>query len=211
VQHLVQQLLHTKENGMNTTETGPEVPVAAGEKLDVLGSVTEFYSRSIDRLAEMQKQTLDFVVQQNTDLVGVWKKNTKGSPITAGPFMFDLIGTIFDRYAETHKSAIDLVVDQSHAFASAVKERRVKATKVGEEGVAFAQEAIEKTVAAQKTALDYSAKQSKAAFESAKKQFGYAGTPAEAAVDSVQRGVEVVIEAQKEMLDVLKSPIQTLH
>jgi hypothetical protein len=213
VQHFVQQLSHTKENGMKTTGKGPKAPVtsAVGEKFDVLGSVSEVYTKSIEQLAGMQKQGLEFAVQQNADLIGIWKKNATGSAAASGFFMFDLMGTLFERYAETQKGAIDLVVDQTHAFASAVKESKAKVTKAAEEGVKLAEEAIEQSIAVQKTALDYSAKQTKEAFESAKKQFGYAGTPAAAAADSVQRGVEVVIEAQKNMLDVLKSPIQFLH
>ena len=198
---------------MNTTGKGPKAPVTStvGEKFDVLGSVTEAYTKGIEQLAGMQKQGLDFVAEQNADLVGIWKKNAIGSAAASGFFMFDLVGTLFERYVETQKGAIDLVVDQTHAFASTVKERKAKVTKVAEEGVKLAEEAIEQSIAVQKTALDYSAKQTKAAFESAKKQFGYAGTPAASAADSVQRGVEVVIGAQKDLLDVLKSPIQFLH
>jgi hypothetical protein len=213
VQHFVQQLSHTKENGMKTTGKAPKAPVtsAVGEKFDVLGSVSEVYTKGIEQLAGMQKQGLEFAVQQNADLIGIWKKNATGSVAPSGFFMFDLMGTLFERYAATQKDAIDLVVDQTHAFASAVKESKAKVTKAAEEGVKLAEEAIEQSIAVQTTALDHSAKQTKAAFESAKKQFGYAGTPAAAAADSVQRGVEVVIEAQKNMLDVLKSPIQFLH
>jgi hypothetical protein len=198
---------------MNTTGKGPKAPVtsAVGEKFDLLGSVTEVYTKGIEQLAGMQKQGLDFVAEQNADLVGIWKKNSNGAVAASGFFMFDLMGTLFERYVETQKGAIDLVVDQTHAFARTVKERKAKVTKVAEEGVKLAEEAIEQSIAVQKTALDYSANQTKAAFESAKKQFGYAGTPAGAAADSVQRGVEVVIGAQKDILDALKSPIQFLH
>jgi len=198
---------------MNTTETKPGVPVetAAGEKFDVLGSVAELYSSGIQRLATIQKQGLEIALQQNAEIVGMWKKHANGSLVNSGPFLFDLAATMFERFAETQKGAIDLVVEQSNAFADAVKERKGKAAKAGEEGIAIAKEAVEQSVAAQKTALDYSAKQAKAAFKSAKQQFGYAGTPAEAAADSLERGMEVAIEAQKDILDVLKAPIQTLH
>ena len=52
---------------MNTTGKGPKAPVtpASGEKFDVLGSATEVYTKSIERLAEIQKQGLDLVAQQN--------------------------------------------------------------------------------------------------------------------------------------------------
>jgi hypothetical protein len=198
---------------MNTTGKGPKAPVtpAAGEKFDVLGSVTDVYTNSIERLAGMQKQGLDLAVQQNADLVAIWKKNLNGSVAASGFFLFDLVGTLFERYAETQKGAIDLVVDQTLAIAGAAKERTAKVNKAAEHGVKLAEEAIEQSIAVQKTVLDYSAKQTKAAFESAKKQFGYAGTPAAAAADSVQRGVEIAIGAQKDMLDALKTPIQIVH
>lgn len=198
---------------MKTTGKGPEAAATpvAGEKYDVLGLVTDLYTKGIERLAGLQKQGLEVAVQQNADLVGILKKNANGSGVASGYFMFDLVGTMFERYVETQKSAIDLVVEQTHAFANAVKVREVKARKASEEGVTLAREAIDQSVEAQKTVLDYSAKQARAAFDAVKKQFGYAGTPTEAAVDSVQRGVEVAIEAQKDMLDALKAPVQVLH
>jgi hypothetical protein len=122
--------------------------------------------------------------------------------------MLDLAATAFDRYAETEKGMIDLVVEQSHTLAGVIKERKVKTGKIVDDSVAKAQEAIDQSIAAQKSALDYTTKQTKAAFETAKKQFGYAGTPAGAAADSVQRGLEVVFDAQKELLDVLKEPLK---
>jgi hypothetical protein len=122
--------------------------------------------------------------------------------------MLDLATTAFDRYAETQKGMIDLVVEQSHMLAGVVKESKVKTGKIMDDGVARAQEAIDQTIAAHKSALDYTTRQTKSAFETAKKQFGYAGMPAGAAADSMQRGIEVVIGAQKELLDVLKEPLK---
>ena len=129
-----------------------------------------------------------------------WKKFTLPVP---GVLMLDLATTAFERFAETQKGAIDLMVEQTHALAELVKERKVKATDTMEEGKTTAQEAIEHSVAAQKTALDYTTKQTKAAFETAKQQFGYAGTPAGTAADSMERGMDVVVEAQKELLDLV--------
>jgi hypothetical protein len=210
VQHFVQQLLHTMENGMKTTGKAPVTP-PSGERFDVLGSVTEVYTNGIERLAAMQKQGLDVAVQQNADLAAIWKKNLHSSVPASGFFLFDLMGTLFERYVETQKGAIDLVVDQTHAIAGAAKERRANVSKAAEHSVKLAEEAIEQSIAVQKNVLDYSAKQTKAVFESAKKQFGYAGTPAAAAADSVQRGVEIAIGAQKDMLDALTTPIQIVH
>lgn len=193
---------------MDAKEVGTHGPVtsAAGEKFDVMESVIELYASGIERLAEIQKKGLESAVQHNAELVSTWKKHTLAAP---GILMLDLATTAFERFADTQKGAIDLVVEQTHAMAGLVKERKVKATDTVDEAKTRAQEAIEHSVAAQKTALDYTAKQTKAAFETAKQQFGYAGTPAGTAADSMQRGVEVVVEAQKELLDVLVGP--TLH
>ena len=195
---------------MSAKDTGPDVPVTAaeGEKADVFESMAQLYTSGIERVAEMQKKALDIAIQQNAELVNVWKKHTLAAP---GLFVLDVATTAFERFADTQKGAIDLVVDQSHALAKLVRERKAKTADTFEEGKAKAQEAIEHTIAAQKTALDYSAKQAKAAFQTAKQQFGYAGTPAATIADSMQRGVEVVVEAQKELLDVMKEPVQTLH
>jgi len=195
---------------MNATETGPDVPVtgAAGEKTDVIESLTQLYTSGIERVAEIQKKGLDLAVQHNTELVNTWKKHALAAP---GIFVLDLAATAFERFADIQKGAIDLAVEQSHGWASVVRERKVKTTDSFEEGKARVREGIEHAVAAQKTALDYSAKQAKAAFQTAKQQLGYAGTPAGAAVDSMQRGMEVVVEAQKELLDAMKEPIQIVH
>ena len=156
-------------------------------------------------MADAQKKAIDLAIEHNADMVSSWKKQAAAAP---GLFMLDLATTAFDRFAETHKGMIDLMVEQTHTLADLVKERKVKTGKVIDEGVARAQEAIDQSVAAQKTALDYTTKQTKAVFETAKKQFGYAGTPAGAAADSVQRGIEVVVDAQKELLEVLKEPLK---
>jgi hypothetical protein len=192
---------------MKATEKGPEGPVtaAAGEKPDFIEAAVHLYTTGIERLAEAQKKAINLTIIHNAEMVSTWKKQAWASP---GFFMLDLATTAFDRYAETQKGMIDLVVEQSHTLAGIVNERMVKTGKVADESLARTQEAIDQSIAAQKTALDYTTRQTKAAFDTAKKQFGYAGTPAGAAADSVQRGIEVVVGAQKELLDVLKEPLK---
>lgn len=192
---------------MKVTEKGSEGPVtaAAGEKLDMFESVARIYATGIERLAEVQKRSVDLAIEHNAEMVDAWKRQAAGAP---GLFMVDLATTAFDRCAETHKAMINLVVEQTHTLTGLVKERKLKAGKVIEDNAARAQEAIDQSVAAQKTVLDYTTKHTKAAFETAKKQFGYAGTPAGAAADSLQHGIEVVVDAQKELLDVLKEPLK---
>jgi hypothetical protein len=173
-------------------------------KVDVIESITELYTNGIDRLAEVQKKGLEIAVKHNAEVANAWKKFTL--PMQ-GVLMLDLATTAFERFAETQKGAIDLVVEQTHTFSKLVKERKVKATDTLEEGKKRAKEAIEHSIAAQKTALDYTAKQTKAAFETAKQQLGYAGTPAGTAAESMERGMDIVLEAQKELLDLVAEPV----
>jgi hypothetical protein len=196
------------EDDMEAKDVGTRGPVtdAAGERLDVIESMTQLYAGGIERLAEIQKKGLEIAVTHNAEVVNTLKKQMLPMP---GALMLDLATTAFEHFADTQKGAINLVVEQTQALASVVKERKMKATDTIEEGKKRAKEAIEHTVAAQKTALDYTAKQAKAAFEAAKQQLGYPGTPAGAAADSMQRGMEVVVEAHKDLLDVLAEP--TLH
>ena len=180
-------------------------PVAADErvKVDVLESMTELYTAGIERLAEVQKKGLEIAVKHNAEVAGAWKKLTLPMPSV---LILDLATTTFERFAETQKGAIDLMVEQTHTFSKLVKERKIKATDTMEEGKKRAKEAFQHSIAAQKTALDYTAKQTKAAFETAKQQFGYTGTPAGTAAESMERGMDIVLEAQKELLDLVAEP-----
>jgi hypothetical protein len=188
------------ESNMENKKAGPDRPTPAAEKADFVETITEIYTRGIERLAEVEKKGLEIAVLHNAEVASAWKKLTLGVPALS---MFDLTTSAFERFAETQKSAIDLVLEQTHAFAKKVKERDLKAFDTVEEGKHRAKEAIEHSVAAQKTVLDYTAKQTKAVLETTKQQLGYSGTPAGVAADSMQRGVEVAVEAQKKLLDEL--------
>ena len=67
---------------MNAKETGPDVPVtaAAGEKTDVIESMTQLYTSGIERVAEIQKKGLDLAIQHNTELVNAWKQYALAAP-----------------------------------------------------------------------------------------------------------------------------------
>jgi ATP-dependent Zn protease len=192
------------ESDMETKEAKGPVTAAEGMKVDAIESMTELYTNGIERLAEVQKKGLEIAVKHNTEVASAWKKFALPMP---GVLMLDLATTAFERFADTQKGAIDLMVEQTHTFSKLVKERKVKTTDTLEEGKKRAKEAIEHSVEAQKTALDYTAKQTKAAFETAKQQLGYAGTPAGTAADSMERGMDILVEAHKDLLDLVAEPV----
>jgi hypothetical protein len=173
---------------------------SVGEKFDATESIAELYTNGIVRLAEIQKKNLEIAVKHNAELANALKKQTLPVP---GAFMLDFVTAAFEHYAEAQKDGIDLVVEQTHAFAGLVKDRKVYSI---EDGKKKAKEAIAHTIEVQKTALDFTAKQTKLALDAEKQQFGYSGTPVSAAADSMQRGMDLVVEAQKNVLDVLAEP-----
>lgn len=196
---------------MKPTETEPVGPatVAADERLNLIESLNQLYTRNVKRFAEFQKKAVDLAAEQNAEMIGTWKKHAKTSPFV--PEMLDLHSATFDRVVEAQKAAIDVMVEQSHAWAGLVRERAETATKAIETGTKFARTSIEHAVEMQKTAIDFSAKQAAAALDNAKKHFGDAGVPINEAVDSMQRGVDAVVGAHKELLDISKKSTQILH
>ena len=198
---------------MTTTKKSVREPVsaAAAEKTEVAETIATLYTKGVERLAEVQKKGIDLAVRQNAELLDACKKFAQVVPGAPGLFMLDLAANAFERYADTQKGAIDLVLEQSHALAGLVKERAASVSKATEGAAAIVQQTVEHSVAEQKKALDNSAAQTKAAFETAKQQFGLAGTPAEAAAESFQRGVDGLIEAQKELLDIAARPFTSVH
>lgn len=184
-----------------TNRETPAQPEINGTK-ELGDSVTALYFRGVERLAEMQKSSIDLAAVHNAEAINPWKKFVQKIPGAPGLFMFDLASSAAERFVETQKSAIDLVVEQSHAFAEIVSERTTAAAKATESAAGLVQQTVERTVASQKKALDQTAAHAKAAFESTRKQFGFTGNTADIATDSFQRSVDTMVEAQKELLDI---------
>jgi len=163
------------------------------------------YEKNVERLAELEKKSLEAVAEQNAEWMEACKKTFRFTPETPGLFLFDLLGQTFDRFVETQKGFIDLAVEQSHAVAGLARERGAYTTKTAEGVTALFQQTVEHSVAAQKKALDYYAEQHKAVYETAKKQFRFPSNPA---ADAFQSGMDTLIETQKTMLDIASKPLK---
>jgi hypothetical protein len=198
---------------MNTTKrtAGRPVSTAAAEKPEVVETIANLYSKSVERVAELQKKGIDMAVQQNAELLNACKKVSQTVQGASSLFMLDLAANAFARYADTQKGAIDLVLEQSHALAGLVKESANSTVKAGEGATAILLQTVEQSVVAQKKALDNSAAHGKAAFEKAKEYFGFTGTPAEQVAESFQHGVDSLIATQKQLLDIAAKPFTTVN
>ncbi len=179
----------------------------AAKKNEVVEAFIPLYTKNVERLAELQKKSLDIAAEQNAELIGACKKAFNYIPETPGLFLFDLVGQTFERFVETQKGAIDLAVEQSHVVAGLAKERGGSATKVAEGVTALFKQSVEHSVAAQKKALDYYADLHKTACETAKKQFRIPDNPA---ADAFQSGIDALIQTQKTMLDIVSKPFKSV-
>jgi len=198
---------------MNTTKktTNQTVSATAEDKTEVVDTIATLYTNGVERLAEVQKIGIGLAAKQNAELLDAWKKIARAFPGAPGLVMLDLVSNALDRYADTQKGAIDLVLEQSHALASLARERVSSTANAADGAEAIVKQTIDRAVAAQKTALDFSVAQTKVAFETAKRQFGMTVTPAGAAAESFQRGVDGLIDAQKELLDIAAKPFTSVH
>ena len=193
---------------MNTARKSTKGTAKAAEKNnEVVETLVPLYTRNVERLAELQKKSLEIAAEQNAELIGACKKAFSFVPELPGSFLFDLIGQTFERFVETEKGAIDLAVEQSQAVAGLVKERGTSAAKVAEGVTALFKQSVEHSVAEQKKALDYYAEQHKTACETAKKQFRIANNPA---ADAFQTGIDALIQTQKTMLDIASKPFKSV-
>lgn len=188
---------------MPTPKKSTKTANGSANKNEVVEAFLPLYTKNVERLAELQKKSLDIAAEQNAELIDACKKAFHYIPETPGLFLFDLVGQTFERFVETQKGAIDLAVEQSHVVAGLAKERGGSATKVAEGVTALFQQSVEHSVAAQKKALDYYAEQHKSACETAKKQFHIANNPA---ADAFQNGIDALIQTQKTMLDIVSKP-----
>ncbi len=177
---------------------------SVGKRAEELENFIPFYAKNVERLAELQKKSLDVAAEQNVEFIETCKKAFHFVPETPGLFLFDLLGQTFERVIETQKGAIDLAVEQSNAVVTLAKERSGSVAKVAEGVTALLQQTVEQSVAAQKKALDYYSEQNKTAYESVKKQFRISNPAAEA----FQTGLDVLIETQKTMLDIASRPLK---
>jgi hypothetical protein len=192
---------------MSTTRKSPKSAAGAAKNNDVVENFIPLYTKNVERLAELQKKSLEIASEQNAELIDACKKAARFIPENPGLFLFDLVGQSFERFVETQKGAIDLAVEQSHVVAGLAKERGNSAVKVAEGVTALFKQSVEYSVATQKKALDYYSEQHKSACQAAKKQIRIADNPA---ADAFQNGIDALIQTQKTMLDIVSKPFKSV-
>lgn len=189
---------------MSNPRKSNHTPRTAAQSAEVAGSFVPMYTKSVQRVADLQKKSLDVAAEQNAELVENCKKAFSFLPESPASFWFDLVGQSFERFVEIQKNAIDLAVDQNNTVTELAEERGALAAKFSDAGAGLFQQTIEHSVAAQKKNLEFCAEQQKTAYETAKKQFRGANPFAEA----FQSGVDLFVETQKTVLDIASRPVK---
>jgi hypothetical protein len=192
---------------MATPKKSTKSATGPANKNEAFETFIPLYTKNVERLADLQKKSLDAAAEQNTELIAACKKASNYVPENPGLFLFDLVGQSFAQFVETQKGAIDLAVEQSHVVAGLAKERGNLAAKVAEGITDLFKQSVEYSVAAQKKALDSYADQHKAACETARKTFHIPNNPA---ADAFQNGIDALIQTQKTMLDIASEPFKSV-
>lgn len=190
----------SKSSKRTTTAT------AAAPKADFTDVFSPVIVNTVERVADLQKKTLDVAAEQTAEWFGAWKQAFSFFPVMPPAFIFDVAGQAIQTAIETQKSAIDLVVEQTKSAAEITKVRTDAYGKIATGVAATVRNSIERTVEAQKKVLDFASEQNKVVFESTKKQLNGAGGPATMVLDAFQRGAESVIEGQKSVLNIAAQP-----
>jgi hypothetical protein len=188
----------------NTSKSTKKATAAVSPEF--VDAVTPLVLNSVERVADLQKKTLDLAAEQTAELIGAWKKAFSYFPVTPATFFFDFAGQAVQTAIENQKSAIDLVVEQTEAATDIVKVRFEAYSKIAAGVGTSVRKSVERSVEAQKKVLELASAQNKAGFESAKKQLGAAAGPATAILDTFQLGADTVIEAQKSFLNMASQP-----
>ena len=189
---------------MSTPRKSNRTPRTAAEGAEVAGNFIPLYTKNVQRVADLQKKSLEVAAEQNTELIENYKKAFSFIPEGPASFWFDLVGQTFDRFVEVQKENIDLAVEQTTVLTELGRERGALAAKFVDGGAGLFQQTVEHSVAAQKKNLEFCAEQQKAAFETAKKQFRVANPFAEA----FQSGMDMFVETQKTVLDFASRPVK---
>lgn len=161
------------------------------------------FTQGMERTAELQKRAIDVAVQQQLELLDIYRKYGLRAPGAQRLPMLEVAGTMVERLADAQKHVIDLGVEQSRAWIDTFKDRAKVANKVTDAAAALTNEAVERSVAAQKKVVETTVAQTKAVLEATRQQLGMTGMPGESAISSFRKGVDTFVEAQKEILDLV--------
>lgn len=184
----------------NNHEPTPEEMRA--ETAELGANLAGLFFKSVERFAELQKQSIDVAVQQSAEVTDIVKKMAEKLPGAPRQAVFEMATGNVNRCAETQKSAINFVVEQSKMWSDTFKDRSMTAKDFSDSSSKSVKQTLERSFAVNKKVLENTAAGAKAMMDAAKEQFGLRGTQAEAMTDSFMKGIDTAVDAQKKVMDI---------
>lgn len=175
------------------------VPERPEKDKEIREKAAALYTRTVERMAEIQKRSIDIALQQNKETFGLWKQLAEKLPWAPPLNVLEETADTLERFAGTQKTALDMMVENTRAFVELVKERTAAVEKTTDTVLNFARESFDRSIDAQKKAADAAVNETKSAIENAREHFDFPGSAAVA--ESIQHGVDAIVEAQKELLE----------
>jgi hypothetical protein len=187
-----------------TTNDAPrETFTKKTEVPETAAAIAMLMHRNFERLANLQKATLEALGQQTADVTETVRTSLKWASATpAAAYWFEVAGNGMEGWIGAQKNILDLMVEQSAYSAQVTAERVGYAAqsihKLGE----LVQQSFERTTTAQKTILDFAAKQNDAmAHAFARPVSGPVAAPVAEIAQSMHHGLATLIDKQKEFVD----------
>jgi hypothetical protein len=186
----------------STTDAARERPPEKTAIPETASALTMLMHRNLERLANLQKATLDTLGHQTADVTQTMRKSVKADGVGAFAALFDFAETGMQEWIGTQKSILDLMVDQSAHTAHVTAERTGYASQSINKLSELVQQSFERTTAAQKTILDFAAKQNDAVAQAfGRPAAGPVGAPMAEMAQSMHQGLATLIDKQKEFVE----------
>jgi hypothetical protein len=186
----------------STTGAPPQAPTEKTAIPETAAALTMLMHRNFERLANLQKATLDTLSHQTADVTETMRKSSKAPPSGPAAALFDFAENGMQGWIGTQKSILDLFVDHSSHTAQVTAERTGYAAQSLNKLSELVQQSFERTTAAQKAMLDFAAKHNEAfAHTFAQPASGPAAESVAEMAQSMHRGVATFIDKQKEFFE----------
>jgi hypothetical protein len=196
-------------NPKSTNEAPPDPPRDNATPEAPVLAFAALMHRGIERLAEIQKSTIEVTTKHTADAMTVYRKAWNVPADAPAMALFDAVNQSLGKIADAQNGMVDLVVQQSARLLEISKVRQDSASRYTNGFADLLGTAADTAVAAQKLVLDLAADQNKAFAGAIKQQVGVAGSPpAVAAVDTLQRNMDAVIQTQREIVQAAAKPMK---
>jgi hypothetical protein len=194
---------------MNPTDIKYAAEAAVERSQNAIATFANLAHKNVERLAGLQKATLDTFGTYTSDLNKTLRDSFKAEPPAAVQSVFELSEQTVQGWINAQKAIVDLITEQSAHVADVIQDRTIINRPV-QVLCQLAERSAERTIDAQKTVLDLAASQNKAVSEAVRKQAAAAGQPWASATESLEKAVGQVIENQKELLDTGAKMLKTV-